>query len=104
MRVTRGYGDYLLALGVLWAAPALVVAYLHHTLPTENPNGQCSGIGFGCTLTPADGVLFLGMLAAPVLFVLGIVAVALIAWSRRRGARLHDDDSRPAPPPTRTDA
>ncbi|WP_323101772.1 hypothetical protein [Intrasporangium sp. YIM S08009] len=102
MRAIRGYGDYLLALAILWVAPAVLVTVLHHTLPTENPNGQCSGIGFGCTLTPADGVLFLGMLAAPVLFLLGLAAIALIARSRRRRQRLRSEDVRPAAPPMRT--
>ncbi len=50
---------------------ALAFAWPHDT----NPNGQCEGIGWGCTLPPRDGVLFFGMIGVP------FVAVgACIAW------------------------
>ena len=83
----RGYRAYLLTLGILWGLPALLVWYLHATLPTENANGQCTGIGFGCTLSPADGVVFAALYAAPVLLLIGLAACAVIAVSRARRER-----------------
>lgn len=83
----RGYRAYVLALGILWGLPALLVWYLHATLPTENVNGQCTGLGFGCTLSPADSVVFAALYAAPVLGLLGIGACAVIAVSRARRER-----------------
>jgi ABC-type Na+ efflux pump permease subunit len=74
----------------------VLVAVLHATLPDYNASGQCSGLGFGCTLTPADLVLFLGYFAAPVLFVLGLVACVLIAFVQSRRQR------REAPEPPMT--
>ena len=87
MKPLRGYRAYVLALGVVWGLPALYVWYLRATLPTENPNGQCTGIGFGCTLSPADGVLFTALYAAPVLLLIGLAACAVIAFSRARRER-----------------
>jgi len=78
---------YAVTLGLLWVLPALLVAVLHVTLPDYNASGQCSGLGFGCTLTPADLVLFLGYFAAPILFVLGLVVCVLIAFVQSRRQR-----------------
>ena len=73
------FRPYAVALGLLWGLPALLVVGLHLILPRTNPTGQCTGIGFGCTLPPADGVLLLGMIAAPVLLLVGLVACVVIA-------------------------
>lgn len=83
----RSVRPYLVALGVLWIVPAVLVLVLHLTLPDYNASGQCSGIGFGCTLTPSDGVLFLGYLAALPLFLVGMVACLVIAVVQARRAR-----------------
>ena len=85
--VTRSARPYLWALGLLWGLPALAVAVGYLVLPHELEGGGCEGIGFGCTLTPADTVLFLGVLAAGPLLVAGLVVMVVIAvaQSRRRG-------------------
>ena len=93
---SRSFRPYAVTLGLLWVFPAVLVAVLHVTLPDYNASGQCSGLGFGCTLTPADLVLFLGYFAAPVLVVLGLIACVLIAFVQsRRQRRGH-----PEPPVT----
>jgi hypothetical protein len=83
---SRSARPYLLALGLLWGAPALLVLLLHLTLPDHNATGGCSGIGFGCSLPPSDAVVLLGLLAAAPLLLLGLVACLVIAvmQSRRR--------------------
>lgn len=70
---------HLVALGLLWGLPLLLVVGGYLVLPKDNPGAQCEGLGFGCTLSQADTVLLLGMLAAPYLVGAGIVAVLLIA-------------------------
>jgi hypothetical protein len=70
---------YLWTLGVLWLLPALLVGLGWLVLPEDPPPGQCEGIGFGCTLSPADSVLLLGVLAAPALVTAGVAGVAVIA-------------------------
>ena len=84
---TPSWRPYAWALGLLWLLPALAVTIGYLVLPKRNPPGQCEGIGFGCTLTPADGVVFLGMLAAGPLVAAGLVAVAVIAVVQGRRAR-----------------
>ncbi|MHC6175218.1 hypothetical protein [Glutamicibacter sp. X7] len=57
--------------------------------PDVNASGQCSGIGFGCTLTPRDALLFFGfLLALPVLIGLIIFGGATAALLLRR-TRMH---------------
>ncbi|MGY1722467.1 hypothetical protein [Blastococcus sp. SYSU DS0533] len=80
---SRAYG-YLL--GVLWLLPALAVVAGSLALPDENAGGQCTGIGFGCSLTPADSVGFAGALAAPFLGIAGLLGVVLLACFRTRPA------------------
>ena len=83
----RSVRPYLVALALLWIVPAVLVVVLHLTLPDYNASGQCSGLGFGCTPTPADTVLFLGYLAALPLFLLGMVACLVIAVVQSRRNR-----------------
>ncbi|RBY96632.1 hypothetical protein DQ237_08415 [Blastococcus sp. TF02-8] len=78
---TRAYG-YLL--GALWLLPLVLVVVGALVLPDENADGQCEGIGFGCSLTPADGVGLLGAVAAPFLGLAGAVGAALLAGLRTR--------------------
>ncbi|MGO4597571.1 hypothetical protein [Terrabacter sp. 2RAF25] len=78
------FRPYAVALGVLWGLPLLLVVGLHFSLPTTNPGGQCSGIGFGCTPPPADAVVLLAMFAAPVLLLAGLVVCIVIAVVRAR--------------------
>jgi hypothetical protein len=81
------FRPYAVALGLLWGLPALLVVVLHLTLPQHVPGGGCEGIGFGCSLSPADGIVLLGMLAAPVLLLVGLVVCVVIAAVRARRAR-----------------
>ncbi|GAA2472157.1 hypothetical protein [Terrabacter carboxydivorans] len=83
----RSVRPYIVALGLLWFVPAVLVLVLHLVLPSYNASGQCAGLGFGCTPTPADAVLFLGYLAALPLFLLGMVACLVIAVVRARRDR-----------------
>ena len=82
----RNLLPYAVALGLMWGVPVNLVILLHLVLPDHNASGQCTGIGFGCTLPPAEGVVLLGYLAALPLIVLGLVACVVIAvvQSRRR--------------------
>ena len=84
---TRSARPYLWALGIVWGLPALAVGVGYGVLPKHLEGGGCEGIGFGCSLTPADAVLFLGVLASGPLLVAGLVAMVVIAvaQSRRRG-------------------
>jgi hypothetical protein len=87
MQERRSARPYAVALGVLWGLPLLGVIFLHLTLPKENASGQCDGIGFGCTLPPADGVLFLAIYFGPVLLVVGVLvcgAIAVVQGHRMR--------------------
>ncbi|GAA1735843.1 hypothetical protein [Brachybacterium phenoliresistens] len=60
-RPGRGWGAALTVLGVL-ALAVLLYGLAILVAPTENPGGQCSGIGWGCTLTPHDSLVFLGVI------------------------------------------
>ncbi|MCE1178748.1 MAG: hypothetical protein LWW86_06910 [Micrococcales bacterium] len=70
---------WLLLLVALWAL-AWAIA------PDHNANGQCEGIGWGCTLTPRDGLLFAGLfIGTPVLaaaLVAGLAAIMVLADRR----------------------
>ncbi|GAA1232680.1 hypothetical protein FB474_2951 [Oryzihumus leptocrescens] len=73
---------YVVIALLFWALPAVVIAGYASMAPTHNTGGQCEGIGFGCSLTPHDGAILLGMMAAPVLLVVGLLAMGLVALSR----------------------
>ena len=75
---------YLWALGLLWLLPAVIVGFGYLVSPKDLPDGQCEGIGFGCSLSPADGVLLMGVLASPILFSAGLVAIFVITVVRNR--------------------
>ena len=72
---------------VLWCGAALFVGLL---LPADPPEGQCEGIGFGCTLSPRDTVWFaavyVGAAAVPVATLVSLVAAILVPEGRRRAA------------------
>lgn len=59
-----------MVLWVLWGAGLLVA-------PDRNPDGQCEGLGFGCTLTAHDFTLILGSIALAPLTAL-VLAVTLV--------------------------
>lgn len=62
------------------AVVALIVAWL--LAPDSLPAGQCSGLGFGCTLTPRDSIEFAGFLfgipATIAWFSVGAIATSLL--------------------------
>lgn len=74
---------YFWALAILWALPAAAFSAWILTAPDHNPDGQCEGIGFGCTLTPHDGAVFLAIFSTPVLLLVGAL-VCLVIWAVRR--------------------
>jgi hypothetical protein len=80
----RNRRPYVWALALLWALPAVAFSAWILTAPDHNPDGQCEGIGFGCTLTPHDGAVFLAMLSAPLLLLVGGL-VCLVIWAVQRG-------------------
>lgn len=47
------------------------------TAADVNPGGQCSGLGFGCTLTPHDFAAFAGAIVVAPLSVV-VVAITLV--------------------------
>jgi hypothetical protein len=96
----RSVRPYLVALGLLWVFPLVLVLVLHVVLPDHNASGQCTGLGFGCTPAPSDAVLFLGYFAALPLLVLGLLACLVIAivQHRRDQSDPPDQPGRPARP------
>ncbi|MCA0146461.1 hypothetical protein [Blastococcus sp. LR1] len=81
-----GVRAYAYLFGVLWLLPLLLVGAGTLLLPDVNADGQCEGIGFGCSLTPSDGVQFLVLLAAPLLLVGGVAGALLLAVLRTQPA------------------
>jgi hypothetical protein len=91
---TSALRPYLWTLGVLWLLPGVLVALGWLVLPKDLPPGQCEGIGFGCTLSPADTVLLLGLMAAPALLAAGVIGVLLVATVQAvRSARAKSVDT-----------
>jgi hypothetical protein len=78
----RSVRPYLWVLGLLWVLPAVAVTVGYLLLPKDVAGDQCQGLGFGCTLAPADTLLLLGMFAAPVLLLAGGLGCALVAVLR----------------------
>ena len=56
---------HLWILGVCWLLPAALVGLGWLLLRKELPPGQCEGIGFGCTLAPADTAGTIGCGTSP---------------------------------------
>ncbi|MGZ4775716.1 MAG: hypothetical protein ACXVYW_10480 [Oryzihumus sp.] len=79
MTMQKSPRPYVVIALVFWALPAVVIAGYASMAPTHNISGQCEGIGFGCSLTPHDSAIMLGMMAAPVLLVVGLLAMGLVA-------------------------
>ncbi|EAP99079.1 hypothetical protein JNB_02885 [Janibacter sp. HTCC2649] len=79
-RRPRGSLVVLIVLVALWAAWLLWFT----TAPDTNPGGQCSGLGFGCTLTPHDLAAFAGAIVVAPLSAL-VVAVTLVVRVVRIG-------------------
>ena len=88
MEIERRFGRSLAwmfgCVGAVW----LVAVMAYVLLPDHNPPGQCEGIGWGCTLTPRDGVLFAMMfLGVPITVGTVVIGTIWIAfWHTRWGA------------------
>lgn len=71
-------------LGWLVLAGAFVCA-LWTLAPDHNPNGQCEGIGFGCTPTPRDSVLLVAaVVGVPLGLGTAIFALVLVGVAQGR--------------------
>jgi uncharacterized membrane protein YhaH (DUF805 family) len=86
-RQKRAWAPYAWVVGIVWVLPAIVLQVLRELLPDHNADGQCEGIGFGCTLTPADSVELLGIFIYPVLVVAGLVAIVVVSVLQARRRR-----------------
>lgn len=86
-RPGRGGAATVTVLGVL-ALVVLLYVLAILAAPTENPGGQCSGIGFGCTLTPHDSLVFLGLLVGLPALVCALVLASIVAGILLRRTRL----------------
>ncbi|RLV56699.1 hypothetical protein D9V41_06450 [Aeromicrobium phragmitis] len=87
---------YAGAFGVLaawWLLPWLVVLVLRSQAATVNADGQCSGIGFGCSLTPYDGYTFAMVFFLAPLTLVAVLSAALWLALRRRPLRPVRDGS-----------
>jgi hypothetical protein len=62
----------------------LVYALITPLLPNHNPNGQCDGIGWGCTLTPRESAVLVGLyIGIPAIVVGVLISLGVYALSRR---------------------
>lgn len=63
----------------------VLVAVLWGISPDHNPNGQCEGIGFGCTPTPRDSVLLVAaVVGLPLGLGTAIFALVLVGVAQGR--------------------
>ncbi len=85
----RKLRPYAWLLGVVWGLPLLVTVVGYAILPKDVGPEQCEGIGFGCTLSPADTLVLLAAMSSVVL-----VPVGLLGDRRDRSGA---DAARPAP-------
>ncbi|MFC7492337.1 MULTISPECIES: hypothetical protein [unclassified Knoellia] len=77
MSTTRRPRGSLIVLGVLVALWVVWALWLL-TAPDSNPGGQCSGLGFGCTLTPHDLAAFAGIIVVAPLSALTLVVTLVV--------------------------
>ena len=75
----RELRPYAWLLGVVWGLPLLVSGVGYAILPKDVGPEQCEGIGFGCTLSPADTLLLLAGMSSVVLVPVGLLGVVVIA-------------------------
>lgn len=70
------------------AVPWVLAVVAYGLAADSNPPGQCEGIGFGCTLTPRDSVLFaMVFLGVPITAGAVVVATFWVAfWHTRWSA------------------
>ncbi|WP_028047413.1 hypothetical protein [Cellulomonas sp. URHE0023] len=76
----RHLKPYIWALGIVWGLPVVAVVLGWVFLPHDNPDGACEGIGFGCSPSPADGLLIVAaMFGVPILTGVGLLVCGVIA-------------------------
>lgn len=80
-------------MGALFGVLAIVVVLYGLGVllaPTEHADGACTGIGFGCTPSPRDGLILLGaIIGLPTMVAMlllgGAAVAALLRWTRLPG-------------------
>ena len=81
----RARTAFMVLLGLVAIAIVVFIIMLAFA-PTENASGQCSGIGWGCSLAPRDALLFAGaFLGIPTflgtLIIGALVIAAFVRWT-----------------------
>lgn len=71
---------------VLVALPPVVLALIGVFGDHSVPEGQCQGLGFGCTLSPADTARLFLLFVVPVMVLWAAVTMIVLALLRRRPA------------------
>ena len=66
------------------ALPPLVLALISVFGDDTVPAGQCEGLGWGCTLSPADTAKLLLLFVLPVMVIWAAAAMVALALLRRR--------------------
>jgi CHASE2 domain-containing sensor protein len=77
---------------VIWATivVAVVSVFLFAVSRTEQPAGQCSGLGWGCTLSGGDLAAFTATLIVPpavLVLLIGHVIIAIVQQLARRASQ-----------------
>ena len=79
-------GPFLFIVGA-WALAVIAVIIWWSVSPDEHANGTCTGIGFGCTPSPKDTIVLLGLFYGLPLslgwWVVGVITTVLINRSLR---------------------
>ena len=88
MRSSSGRRAYLYIVGVLWVLPLAAIALGYAVLPKRVPQGGCDGLGWGCSLAPAESVALLGVLVAGPLILAGLTALSILVFLRRSAGRV----------------
>ena len=66
------------------ALPPLVLALVAVLGSDSVPEGQCEGLGWGCTLSPADTAKLLLLFVLPIMVIWAAAALVALALLRRR--------------------
>ena len=84
----RRWWPYVAVAALFWVVPGLGLLVGYLTLPDYNASGQCEGIGFGCALTPKDGMQFAAMFYYPFAVWAGLLTMGVILFTRKQRAWL----------------
>lgn len=80
----RRIRPYAWTLGLLWGLPAAAGLVLWLSLPHQPAPGSCDNHAVFCSMSPAEGVVLYGVIAAPFLFLAGLIAVIAIIFIQLR--------------------